>query len=378
MNSPHRHFHRLAWIAVALSVLVIALGAFTRLSNAGLSCPDWPTCYGQAAWPTEGHEIEAANARFDRAVEVDKAKLEQVHRHLAASLGTLSLLLALIAVRKRRWGITQVLAASGLVAVSIGLYIAQMPVASTVFAVAGQLLILSLVWRFDNTDLSRLSLIILFVIICQALLGMWTVIWLVKPLVVSAHLLGGLTSFSLMLLLAWWATPHSRLRHSDAAVLKKLLYVALAALAVQIALGGWTSANYAALACGLDFPRCAGSYWPDMDFSEAFILWRGIGVDYEGGVLDGSARAAIQMSHRLFAVIASAALFLLSWKLWRMVGFRRYTMILLVLLVVQISLGVGNVVLGLPIAVAMAHFLTAAALLAVIISVLARVRPLDN
>ena len=143
MNSPHRHFHRLAWIAVALSVLVIALGAFTRLSNAGLSCPDWPTCYGQAAWPTEGHEIEAANARFDRAVEVDKAKLEQVHRHLAASLGTLSLLLALIAVRKRRWGITQVLAASGLVAVSIGLYIAQMPVASTVFAVAGQLLILS-------------------------------------------------------------------------------------------------------------------------------------------------------------------------------------------------------------------------------------------
>ena len=105
MTSPHRHFHRLAWIAVLLALAIVVFGAFVRLSNAGLSCPDWPTCYGRAAWPVHEHEIAAANAAFERAVETHKAWREQLHRHLAASLGVLILLLALLAARRRRAGL---------------------------------------------------------------------------------------------------------------------------------------------------------------------------------------------------------------------------------------------------------------------------------
>ena len=120
-----RNFHRLAWFAVLLALVIVVFGAFVRLSNAGLSCPDWPTCYGRATWPVQAHEIATANASFERAVETHKAWREQVHRHLAAGLGVVILILTLVAVRRRKLGVATVLAASGLVAGSIPLYIGQ-------------------------------------------------------------------------------------------------------------------------------------------------------------------------------------------------------------------------------------------------------------
>ena len=290
MNAPSRHFHRLAWAAVLLALVVIVFGGFVRLSNAGLSCPDWPTCYGKATWPTQDHEIAAANEGFERAVEVSKAWREQFHRHIAALLGLLVLALALLAARKRKGGVVSVLAASALVGLSIPVYMgvgmAPNHELSVALWLAGELILLVQALRWSNVDAARLSTLLLMVIVFQAVLGMWTVIWLVKPVIVMAHLMGGLLTLSLLTWLAWKSTPWGPLVSAEAPKLRRLLWIGLVLLVVQIALGGWTSANYAALACGTDYPTCLGQWWPEQDYREGFVLWRGIGVDYEGGVLD--------------------------------------------------------------------------------------------
>jgi len=221
---------------------------------------------------------------------------------------------------------------------------------------------------------TRLSVVLLMVVTFQALLGMWTVIWLVKPVIVMSHLMGGLTTFALLTLLAWWTTPNSVRVHVDAPRLRILLWVGLALLAVQIALGGWVASNYAALACGMDFPKCKGAWWPEMDFQEAFVLWRGIGVDYEGGVLDAAARAAIQMAHRIGAIIVTLYVGFLGLRLMRTPGFRAWGATLFVLLLVQVSLGIANVVQGLPLYVATAHLLVAVLMLFATVTLLARLR----
>ncbi len=375
MISPHRHFHRIAWLAVGLALVVIIFGAFVRLSNAGLSCPDWPTCYGKATWPVKPHDIAAANEAFpERAVEVAKAWREQFHRHIAALLGVLVLILAALAARKRSGGLAVVFGAAALVAASIPLYMAQQYVASSVLAGAGEALLLAFALRWDNRDFARIAAITLAVIIFQAMLGMWTVTWLLKPVVVMAHLLGGLTTFSLLLWMAWRATPQSWLVVGEAGVLRRLVVVGLALVGIQIALGGWTSANYAALACGTDFPKCLGQWWPATDFAEGFILWRGIGVDYEGGVLDGAARSAIQLSHRLFALLVAGHLLALGWRLLRTPGLGHWGVTIGVALVLQIALGIGNVMLGLPLWVATLHTFGAVLLLALLVGLLARLR----
>lgn len=372
--SPHRHFHRLAWAAVALTLALIVFGGFVRLSNAGLSCPDWPTCYGKATWPAKEQHIAAANEAFERPVEVDKAWREQVHRHIAAGLGLMVLGLALLAARKRRFGVAAVTTASVLVAASIPAYMRGMAELSAVLAMAGEVLLLVAALRWSNSDLSRLATLLLMVIVFQAVLGMWTVIWLVKPVIVMAHLLGGLLTFSLLVWLAWKSTPDVDLVHGDAKPLRVALWLGLALLVAQIALGGWTSANYAALACGNDFPTCLGQWWPETDFDEAFVLWRGIGVDYEGGVLDGAARVAIQLSHRVMAVLLGVYLLWLGWRLLRGPGLRFWGGLLLLLLTLQVALGISNVVLNLPLAVAVAHNAGAALLLFVLVTLLVRVR----
>lgn len=376
MQLPHRHFHRLAWIAVALALCVIVFGAFVRLSNAGLSCPDWPTCYGQAAWPTQAHEIERANANFERPLELKKAWREQLHRHLAALLGTLVLALAVLATRARRGGLATVLGASAMVAVAIALYIKQQYMASAVLAGVGEAALLAAAWRWSGSDLARLSTLTLAVIIFQAMLGMWTVTWLLKPLVVMAHLVGGLTTFSLLVWLACHATPRALLHVPAAAIsrLRPLLLAGLVALGVQIALGGWVSANYAALACGTEFPTCLGEWWPQTDFREGFLLWRGIGVDYEGGVLDGPARVAIQLLHRVFALLVVAALLMLAWRLKRTPEVSGWGTAIAVLLAVQVGLGIANVVAGVPLLLATLHNAGAAMLLFSLVSLLARLR----
>ena len=372
----HRNFHRLAWLAVALALGVIVFGAFVRLSDAGLSCPDWPTCYGRAAWPAAGEAADHA-ATAIRPVVPHKAWREQVHRMLAGGLGVLVLGLALLAARKRRFGIAQVLGASALVAVAIPLYMRGEYVAATVLAGLGEGVLLAAALRWSNVDLARAAALTLAVIVFQALLGMWTVTWLLKPVVVMAHLLGGLLTFSLLAWMAWRSTGLP-IRLVDAGRLRGWLFVALAALAVQIALGGWTSANYAALACATDFPTCVGQWWPDADFREGFVLWRGIGVDYEGGILDGASRIAIQLAHRIGAVVATVALLALAVQLFRTPGMRGWTRALVVLLVAQLALGIANVKLALPLWTAVAHNAGAVLLLFLLVSLLARLRGTED
>ncbi|MGY1521051.1 COX15/CtaA family protein [Luteimonas sp. A482] len=380
----HRHFHRIAWLAVALTLGVIVFGAFVRLSDAGLSCPDWPTCYGRAAWPQAAQDVSDHAASAIRPFETHKAWREQVHRHLAATLGVLVLALALLAVRRRRHGLALVLGASLLVAAAIPLYMQGHIVPALAVAALGEGLLLVAALRWSNVDMARVGALTLAVVIFQALLGKWTVTMLLKPVIVMGHLLGGMLTFSLLTWMAWRAT-HLPVVLVDATVLRRWLLAAIAVLGVQIALGGWVSANYAALACGaggwtteqhhyLDFPRCVGQWWPPSDFSEGFVLWRGVGADYEGGVLDGASRIAIQMAHRLFAVVAAATLLLLSWRTMRTPGLRAWALVLALLTIAQVLLGVLNVKLSLPLPVAVLHNGGAALLLFLLVSLLARLR----
>jgi cytochrome c oxidase assembly protein subunit 15 len=373
MTSPHRHFHRLAWLAVLLALGIVVFGAFVRLSNAGLSCPDWPTCYGRATWPTQVHEIAQANASFERAVETHKAWREQVHRHLAASLGLLILVMALVAARRQRLGVASIAVAAGLVAASIPLYIGAHYGAAGALALAGELLLLVSVFRFDDSA-ARLATATLMAVVFQALLGMWTVTWLLKPIVVTGHLLGGMATFSLLVWLAFATTPGATLVQAVAPRLRRLLWIGLALLALQIALGGWTSSNYAALACGTDFPRCLGQWLPAHDVHEAFVLWRGVGVDYEGGVLDGPARVAIQLAHRAVAVLVFGHLMMVAVRMFRTPGLKFRGLALGLLVTAQVALGIANVKLGLPLWTATLHTAGAALLLFLVVGLLARLR----
>ena len=369
----YRHFHRIAWLAAALALCVIVFGAFVRLSNAGLSCPDWPTCYGRASWPGAAQEAADHAATAIRAVEPHKAWREQVHRMLAGTLGVLVLALALLAARRRKFGVLQVLIAAGLVAAAIPLYMRGQHGAAGTLAALGEAILLFAAARWSNLDHARAAALTLAVIVFQALLGMWTVTWLLKPIVVMGHLLGGLLTFSLLAWMAWRATDLP-IRLADASRLRLLLMVGACLLVLQIALGGWTSANYAALACGNDFPRCVGQWWPRADFHEGFVLWRGIGVDYEGGVLDGEARIAIQLAHRIVAVLVFGHLLAVAIRLLRTPGMHAWGLTLGALVVAQVSLGIANVKLGLPLHVAVAHNAGAALLLFVLVSLLARIR----
>lgn len=375
----YRHFHRFAWLTVALTVCVVVFGAYVRLSDAGMGCPDWPTCYGRAAWPQAAEEAALHTAIEVRPYEIGKAWREQVHRHIAAVLGLMVLGLALLAARRRRLGVARVLVAAGLVAAAIPLYMRGDHATAAALALAGEALLLYSALRWDNVDLSRAAALTLAMIIFQALLGMWTVTWLLKPIVVMAHLLGGLTTFSLLVWMAWRATNRPIIL-VDAIALRRWLVAGLALLAVQIALGGWVSANYAALSCGAgswsadNFPRCVGQWWPQGDYREGFVLWRGVGADYEGGVLDGASRIAIQMAHRVMAVVLSLYLLLLGARLLRTPGLRGWAVALLVALALQAAMGILNVKLSLPLALAVGHNAGAVLLLFILVSLLARLR----
>jgi cytochrome c oxidase assembly protein subunit 15 len=370
----YRHFHRIAWLAVALALCVIVFGAFVRLSHAGLSCPDWPTCYGRATWPSVTAEVNHPTALDVRPLEVHKAWREQVHRHAAAILGTLVLILALLAARRRRYGIAQILLAAGLIAVGIPLYMRGMHDAAIACAVLGELILLFAALRWNNDDLARASALTLMLIVFQALLGMWTVTLLLKPVVVMSHLLGGMATFAMLTWMAWRATD-SPVRIAGVTGMRRWLIGAIAVVGVQIALGGWVSANYAALACGNDFPTCVGRWLPPTDFREGFVLWRGIGVDYEGGVLDGASRIAIQLAHRGMAVVVLLYLLALAFKLIRTPGLWLVGVVLGLLTLAQVGLGIANVVMGLPLWVATMHNGGAALLLFLLVGLLARLRP---
>lgn len=385
--ATHKHFHRIAWLATALTLCVIVFGAFVRLSDAGLSCPDWPTCYGRAAWPQAASEVVDHAASAIREFEWHKAWREQVHRHLAATLGVLVLGLALLAARRRRFGMLQILGASTLVALAIPLYMQGHVMAALGIAALGEAMLLIAALRWSNVDLARAAALTLAVVIFQALLGKWTVTMLLKPVIVMGHLLGGMLTFSLLLWMAWRATVQPIVL-VDAPALRRWTLGALALVGVQIALGGWVSANYAALACGaggwvtdahhyVDFPKCVGEWWPQADFREGFVLWRGVGVDYEGGVLDGAARVAIQLAHRVMAIAVFAYLIAFAVRLLRTPGLRGWAVALALLTCAQVALGILNVKLALPLSVAVMHNGGAALLLFVLVSLLARLKRPD-
>lgn len=312
--------HKLVVIAAIVAFAVIVLGAYVRLSHAGLGCPDWPGCYGQLTWPDEPHEVsQAARAFPERPVETHKAWKEMVHRYLAGAL-----VLLVVAINFLAWKVAN-----------------------------------------RGNGLRTLAAALLVLILFQAALGMWTVTLKLLPLVVMGHLLGGLATFSLLLWLAWRSSS-SGAESGGLAPFRFAILAGLLVLVLQLALGGWTSANYAALACP-DFPTCQGSMWPDADFGEGFVLWRAIGVDYEGGVLDMSARVAIHLAHRAGALITFLVLGVLALRLIRARAVRQDGLVLGALLLAQVILGIQNVLLQLPLVNAVAHNGMGALLLAMML-----------
>ena len=385
----------LAWVACAFAFCVIVFGAFVRLSNAGLSCPDWPTCYGRITWPVEPAAVAKADQAFpNRPVETHKAWREQSHRFLAGTLGMLVLIEALVATfaAKRRLGL--VIAAVVLIGIGIPLYMAGDYVSSSLVAALGEALLLAVAVFWRRADWRRIAVLALAVVCFQALLGMWTVTWLLKPIVVSGHLLGGVATFALLAWVAWRLSLHplpsgegsgSQIPHRLAGPsplsrgergLSVAAVIGVILLSCQIFLGGWTSSNYAALACGIGgsaFPTCLGQWWPAMDFHQGFVLWRGIGVDFQGGILDAAARTAIQMVHRFGAAVVFIYLMWLAHRAGR-AGLRWHGAALALLLIAQVLLGIGNVTLGVPLVVAVAHTGGAALLLFALVTLLARMR----
>jgi len=297
-------FVRLARAGAVLAFFVVTIGAWVRLTDAGLGCPDWPGCYGQIIVPDAADSTLTA-AYPDRPLEPGKAWREMIHRYLASTLGLICIGLAVLAWRNRD----------------------------------------------DPEQPVGVPLALVAVVVFQGLLGMWTVTLLLKPIIVMGHLLGGLTTLGLLF---WLALGRRR----PVAVTPGLRRFALAAgfvLALQIALGGWTSANYAALACP-DFPTCQTRWWPPVtDFSEGFVLWRGIGIDYEGGVLDNPARVAIHFSHRLGALVTALVVGALGWFFWRSPNTRVEGLAILAALAAQLALGASIVIFGVPLAIAVAH-----------------------
>ncbi|SDU37514.1 cytochrome c oxidase assembly protein subunit 15 [Pseudomonas pohangensis] len=318
---------KFAMLATALALVVVLLGAYTRLTHAGLGCPDWPGCYGFISVPASEAQLAHAEAHYPHApVEAEKGWNEMIHRYFAGSLGLLILGLAVIAVRNRARP--------------------QQPL--------------------------KLPLLLLAVVIAQAAFGMWTVTLKLWPQVVTAHLLGGFTTLALLFLLSLRLSG----RFAPQAVASSLRYLAgfgLLLVIGQIALGGWVSSNYAAVACA-DFPTCHGLWLPAMDFANGFHLTQHIGPNYLGGQLESDARTAIHFSHRLGALLVFVVLLGLAWSL-RQQGFARLGGLLLLALAVQVSLGISNVVLQLPLAVAVAHNIGGACLLLVLVLINYRLRP---
>jgi heme a synthase len=364
----------IALLAAAFAFGLVMFGAFVRLSNAGLSCPDWPTCYGKATWPHQEQAVAKADAAFpDRPYEADKAWREQVHRMLAGTLGVLVLVLALLAARRDRLTILAILLSAIFATIGVTLYLHGERDWSSGLALLAILLPMTGAFWLREHAAFKASVLTLGVIVFQAMLGMWTVTLLLKPVVVMGHLLGGMTTFGL---LAYAALRLNGVGAGDNqyASLRKAVVLGVVLLAFQIALGGWTSANYAALACGTDFPKCLGQWAPPTDFHHAFQLSREIGVNYEGGILDMAARSAIQIAHRIGALVVFCYLGWLSHRLLRS-GFRLGGIAVAAVLVTQVGLGISNVHFGLPLPVATLHNGGAALLLFALLANFARLQP---
>jgi cytochrome c oxidase assembly protein subunit 15 len=316
-------------VTMFLTFDLIVFGSFTRLTDSGLGCPDWPGCYGSASPIGARDEIHAAQTAMPTGpVTFTKAWIEMIHRYLAMTVGVLILVMA---------------------------------AASWVGARAGARRLPHSPWWATAT---------LVWVVIQGLFGKYTVTLKLYPAVVTAHLLGG------MFLLALLVVQHETWRARRVTLSPRLLAGAVGVtvlLWVQIALGGWVSTNYAVLACS-GFPQCNGQWWPRMNFAEGFTVLRELGRAGHGGFVSMESLVAIHMAHRLAAVVLFGALGGLAWRLWRAgePALRRYALALAALALWQFASGLSNVVLGWPLSAALAHSAGAAGLVAVTTSLLAR------
>ncbi len=315
---------KLALAGVILAVGVIVLGAFTRLVDAGLGCPDWPGCYGHVLWPTDAEEIAAANAAYpDAPVELDKTWPEMVHRYLATGLGVLSI---------------------GIVAMA---------------------------WRHRGEGQPfKLPLFLLGFVILQGMFGMWTVTLKLWPQVVTAHLLGGFTTISLLWILTLRLNnSHWELDDGLRSRFKPLALAALLVVIAQITLGGWTTSNYAAVACP-DLPTCQAQWVPPMDFASGFNIFQSVGPNYLGGIMTNEARVAIHMSHRIGAIITLLAVGWVCLQLWRSGSELLRTSARWVggVLLLQFCLGLGNILFKFPLYMTVSHNAVGALLLLTLVT----------
>ena len=320
-TKSYQLFKTLVLLGAVLALCVVVLGAYVRLSDAGLGCPDWPGCYGTLTVPqSESAILNAQTAYPNSMVMVGKAWREMAHRYLAGTLGLIVFALFVLSWRAKR----------------------------------------------EINASPWLPTFLVLIIAFQAMLGMWTVTMLLKPAIVSAHLLGGMTTLAILVWLAhrhWGDYSASIIKSNN---LEIAIRFALVILLMQIFLGGWTSTNYAALAC-TDFPTCHGVWMPEMDFKDAFHLVRDLGQSASGGALTLASLTAIQWAHRVGALITLIYLGILALNVLKYWQLKWLGIALLVALCVQISLGIANLILHLPLVLAVAHNFTAGILVVLLV-----------
>jgi cytochrome c oxidase assembly protein subunit 15 len=313
-------YRGLAVTALGLAFVVVVFGAFVRLSDAGLGCPDWPGCYGHVGVPASEAALAQVRDRFpDSVLEHRKAWIEMIHRYLAGVLGLLVLALAVLGVR----------------------------------------------WRHALGQSPALAVGLVGLVMVQAAFGMWTVTLLLMPVIVTTHLLGGMTTLAL---LAWLVARQSAVGGlaSGRRPSPRWALAALVAVGLQIALGGWVSTNYAGMACQ-DYPLCHGALLPDMDFSHGFTLWRQLGVTAAGEPLSNASLNAIQWLHRKWALVVLAAVLFAAWKARQHRHTRVAGTVAGLLVLAQAGIGIANVLWVLPLPLAVAHNAGAAALLVMLV-----------
>ena len=326
-------YKRLTFFATLLALIVVSFGAYTRLTDSGLGCPDWPGCYGTLSVPESIDQIEKAQAVYpDSPVEIEKAWIEMIHRYIAGILGIMILVIAFMSIRLR------------------------------------EQINYSLKWPF----------FLLGLVIFQAALGMWTVTLLLKPAVVTSHLLGGMTVLGILTFLMHRNYGTHRENFVSNRFERKIIRFSLVLLFIQIALGGWTSTNYAALAC-TDYPTCHGSLVPEMDFYNAFTIFRELGVTSIGEPLSLEALHAIQWVHRIGAIVLLVYLLFVAYILKVNQGFNMWRNVLILVISLQFIIGIANLLLHLPIILATLHNLGAALLVVILVGINSRItKPWQN
>jgi len=323
-------FKNLVLGATILALCVVVFGAYVRLTDAGLGCPDWPGCYGTLTVPESVAAIEEAQANYPNSI-IDKGKawIEMIHRYIAAILGLMILSLAFLAYKNKN----------------------------------------------DINVRPSLVYFLLGLVTAQGMLGMWTVTELLMPIIVSLHLLGGMTTLGLLTYIThrhWGSVSDTLITLKP--ISQKLIRFSLVILFIQIFLGGWTSTNYAALAC-TDFPTCHGELIPPMDFSNGFTLWRELGMTAQGDALTLQALQAIQWIHRIGAFIFVSYFLYIIYLMSKFKSCNLYRNLLVIVISFQFIIGVLNLLLHLPLALATMHNLGAALLVIITVIINSRITP---